>query len=53
LTSLPQGNQQKLVSEGATMYFEKSMLETDKATGPFLNAVGELLAGKPGAPRQN
>ena len=27
LTNLPQRDQQKLVSEGATMYFERSMLD--------------------------
>ena len=53
LTNLPQRDQQKLVSEGATMYFERSMLETDKGTGPFLRAVAELLAGKPEAQEQN
>jgi hypothetical protein len=50
LSSLPHHNRQKLVSEGATMFFDESMLETDRRTGPFLNAVAELLAG---APRQN
>ena len=44
LTSLPQRNQQKLIDEGATLYFEKSMLQTDKGTGPFLEAVAGLLA---------
>jgi len=43
LSSLPQRNESKLVSEGATAYFEKSMLESSQGTQPFLSAVADLL----------
>jgi DNA-binding response OmpR family regulator len=43
LSSLSQRNEEKLVSEGATAYFEKAMLETSNGTRPFLSAVEELL----------
>jgi two-component system, cell cycle response regulator DivK len=43
LTSLPQCNEEKFLSEGATAYFEKSLLVVDKGPGPFLQAVKRLL----------
>jgi hypothetical protein len=33
LTSLPQCNEEKLLGEGATAYFEKSLLIVDKVPG--------------------
>lgn len=48
LSSLPQRNEEKLVCEGATAYFEKSMLETSNGTRPFLEAVEELLRAPKG-----
>lgn len=44
LTSLPQCNKEKLLGEGATAYFEKSLLIVDKGSGPFVEAVERLLA---------
>ena len=44
LTSLPQSNEDKLVSEGATSYFEKSALMLDKGPGAFVEAVEKMLA---------
>jgi len=44
LTSLPQANEEKLLKEGATAYFEKSLLTIDKESAPFVEAVGRLLA---------
>jgi two-component system cell cycle response regulator DivK len=44
LTSLPQSNEDKLVSEGATSYFEKSGLMLDKGPGAFVEAVERMLA---------
>ena len=44
LTSLPQCNEDKLVSEGATSYFEKSGLRLDKGPGAFVEAVEKMLA---------
>ena len=43
LTSLPQCNEEKLLDEGATAYFEKGLLIVDKGSGPFVEAVGRLL----------
>ena len=43
LSSLSQRNEEKLVKEGATAYFEKAMLENSNGTVPFLNAVEQLL----------
>jgi two-component system cell cycle response regulator DivK len=43
LTSLPQCNEDKLVSEGATSYFEKSGLRLDKGPGAFVEAVEKML----------
>lgn len=44
LTSLPQANENKLLKEGATAYFEKSLLTIDKGSAPFVDAVVKLLA---------
>jgi DNA-binding response OmpR family regulator len=44
LTSLPQANEDKLLKEGATAYFEKSLLTIDKESAPFVAAVEKLLA---------
>lgn len=44
LTSLPQANEDKLLKEGATAYFEKSLLTIDKESKPFVEAVERLLA---------
>lgn len=44
LTSLPQTNEDKLLKEGATAYFEKSLLTIDKESAPFVDAVDRLLA---------
>ncbi len=50
LTSLPQANRQKLISEGASLYFEKSLLRLENGSGPLLEAVETLLA-RPGKAR--
>ena len=44
LTSLPQANEDKLLKEGATAYFEKSLLTIHKESKPFVEAVERLLA---------
>ena len=44
LTSLPQANEEKLIKEGATAYFAKSLLTIDKESAPFVEAVERLLA---------
>ena len=44
LTSLPQANEDKLLKEGATAYFEKTLLTIDKGSAPFVDAVEKLLA---------
>ena len=43
LTSLPQCNEDKLMGEGATAYFEKSLLALDKGSGNFVEAVQRML----------
>ncbi len=43
LTSLPQCNKDKLLSEGATSYFAKSELMLDKGTGMFVETVEKML----------
>lgn len=48
-TSLPQRNAQKLVSEGATSYFEKSGLNLDQGSGFFVDAV-QKCSPKPKRP---
>ena len=44
LTSLPQCNEEKLKNEGATSYYQKSLLQLDKGTAHFMQAVEQLLA---------
>lgn len=44
LTSLPQCNEEKLRNEGATSYYQKSLLELDKGTTHFVEAVERLLS---------
>ena len=44
LTSLSQANEERLISEGATAYFEKSLLTLDKGSGHFVEAVEKLLS---------
>jgi DNA-binding response OmpR family regulator len=44
LTSLPQSNEEKLLGEGASAYFEKGLLTIDKGSAPFIAAVKHLLA---------
>jgi DNA-binding response OmpR family regulator len=44
LTSLPQSNREKLLGEGASLYFEKSLLRLENGSGPLLDAVETLLA---------
>lgn len=45
LTSLPQSNEEKLKSEGATSYYQKSLLHLDQGPVHFIAAVEKLLAG--------
>ena len=45
LTSLSQSNRQKLLSEGASLYFEKSLVSADNGSRPLLDAIEKLLAG--------
>lgn len=44
LTSLPQCNENKLKSEGATSFYQKAVLELDKGTTRFLEAVERMLS---------
>lgn len=44
LTSLPQANEEQLISEGATAYFQKSLLTLDKGAGHFVEAVEKMLS---------
>jgi CheY-like chemotaxis protein len=44
LTSLSQANEERLISEGATAYFEKSLLTLDKGSGHFVEAVERMLS---------
>lgn len=44
LTSLPQCNEEKLKNEGATSYYQKSLLQLDKGTAYFMQAVEQVLA---------
>jgi CheY-like chemotaxis protein len=44
LSGLPQSNENKLLRDGATAYFEKSLLSIDKESAPFVEAVERLLA---------
>lgn len=43
LTSLPQRNEEKLLRDGATAYFEKNMLSLEKNSERFVDAVGHIL----------
>jgi DNA-binding response OmpR family regulator len=43
LTSLSQANEEKLKNEGATEYFEKSMLSLDKSADRLVQAVKRML----------
>ena len=44
ISGLSQSNDQKLVAEGATSYFEKSRLMLDRGSDTFVQTIGELLA---------
>ena len=44
LTSLSQSNREKLLTEGASLYFEKSLLNLENGSGTLLNAIETLLA---------
>lgn len=44
LTSLSQSNEERLINEGATAYFEKSLLTLDKGPAHFVEAVQKMLA---------
>ena len=44
LSSLPQVNEEKLIQDGATDYFAKSLLTIDKESAPFVEAVEKSLA---------
>src|SRR3954466_40137 len=44
LTSLSQSNREKLISEGASLYFEKSLASMDSGSRPLLEAIEKLLA---------
>ena len=44
LSGLPQCNENKLISEGATAYFQKSGLMVEKGPSLFVEAVERLLA---------
>jgi DNA-binding response OmpR family regulator len=45
LSGLPQCNEDKLISEGAIAYFQKSGLRVENGPNLFLEAVEKLLAG--------
>ena len=44
LTSLSESNRQKLLSEGASLYFEKSLVSVENGSRLLLDAIGTLLA---------
>jgi hypothetical protein len=44
LTSLSQKNEEKLLSEGAAAYFEKSALALDQNSSRLADTVGTVLA---------
>jgi two-component system alkaline phosphatase synthesis response regulator PhoP len=44
LTSLSESNRKKLLSEGASLYFEKSLVSMDSGSRPLLDAIEALLA---------
>jgi len=43
LTSLSESNRQKLLSEGASLYIEKSLVSADNGSRQLLDAIGNLL----------
>lgn len=43
LSSLPQSNEDRLINDGATAYYEKSLLRLDKGTGHFVQEVERIL----------
>jgi DNA-binding response OmpR family regulator len=44
LTSLSESNREKLLSEGASLYFEKSLVSVDNSSRLLLEAIERLLA---------
>lgn len=44
ISGLSQANDQRLVAEGATSYFEKSRLMLDRGSETFVQTINELLA---------
>ena len=44
LTGLSQANRQKLLDEGASLYFEKSLVDVDNGSRLLLDAIQTLLA---------
>lgn len=44
VSSLPQTNDQKLLDEGATSYFEKNRLLLDQGTDVFVQAINKVLS---------
>lgn len=46
LSSLSQANEARLIEEGATAYFQKSLLTLDKGSGRFVAAVEKILQRK-------
>jgi DNA-binding response OmpR family regulator len=44
LTSLSESNRQKLLNEGASLYFEKSLVSIDNGSRLLLDAIETLLA---------
>jgi two-component system, OmpR family, alkaline phosphatase synthesis response regulator PhoP len=44
LTSLSESNREKLLSEGASLYFEKSLVCVDNGSRLLLDAIEKLLA---------
>jgi CheY-like chemotaxis protein len=52
LTSLSQKNEEKLLSEGAAAYFEKSALALDQNSGLLADTVETVLA-KASRPQKN
>jgi DNA-binding response OmpR family regulator len=44
LTSLSGSNREKLLSEGASLYFEKSLINADNGSRQLLEAIEKLLA---------
>jgi hypothetical protein len=44
LTSLPQCNEDRLMTEGATAYHQKALLELDKGTVRFVEVVERMLS---------